>query len=71
LNSVKSRTTGFSSFFLFFAREPVWTIDLLMGLPNTAARPYNEYPAEVMEKTEKVFETVRQNVSETGLKAQH
>jgi hypothetical protein len=34
-------------------------------------RPYNDYPAAVMAKMEEVFEIVRQNMSETGLKAQH
>ena len=71
LNSVRSRNTGFSPFFLFFSRDPVWCVDVLMGLPNATACPQNEYPAAVIDRMERVYHLVSRNVEDAALQTQH
>ena len=68
-NATEHTATGFSPFFIFTGRTPLWTVDLVLPELDRECRTVPEYATAVVDRLEKASALVRENLRKAATSA--
>ena len=65
-NSTPHRSTGFSPFYVYHGRDPLWRIDLILGTPNIPQLSVHQYTQQMVDKLYYAEQLVREKLETCG-----